>query len=202
MIRHRKANAFPDLGTPGDPRLLAAIERRTPGIAGGGINHFFGSTVITPPKKTKRTASSAVCQFGKVISIDDGTFTKAIRGGLMTCGDKNFAVPDKGFSVAGDGEWLVQIKLSGISANTDDDNEIILPGVKSSSSTPTWDLKAWTTGTDYDANTNWTTVTGTASAVIPLGRLKITDSVPAFTALGCGGISVSQCAGVLNFARA
>lgn len=54
MERHRKANAFPDLGTPGDPRLLAAIERRTPGIAGGGINHFFGGTVITPPKKSKR----------------------------------------------------------------------------------------------------------------------------------------------------
>lgn len=58
MQRHRKANAFPDLGTPGDPRLLAAIERRTPGIAGGGINHFFGGTVITPPKKSKRVGSS------------------------------------------------------------------------------------------------------------------------------------------------
>jgi hypothetical protein len=58
MERHRKANAFPDLGTPGDPRLLAAIERRTPGIAGGGINHFFGGTVITPPRKAKRGGSS------------------------------------------------------------------------------------------------------------------------------------------------
>lgn len=58
MERHRKANAFPDLGTPGDPRLLSAIERRTPGIAGGGINHFFGGTIITPPKKSRRGAAS------------------------------------------------------------------------------------------------------------------------------------------------
>ena len=38
--------------------MLAAIERRTPGIAGGGINHFFGGTVITPPRKAKRGGSS------------------------------------------------------------------------------------------------------------------------------------------------
>lgn len=60
MDRHRKANAFPDLGTPGDSRLLAAIERRTPGVAGGGINHFFGGTIITPPKKSRRGGRAAI----------------------------------------------------------------------------------------------------------------------------------------------
>lgn len=60
MDRHRKANSFPDLGTPGDSRLLAAIERRTPGIAGGGINHFFGGTVITSPKSKRGPGSGYV----------------------------------------------------------------------------------------------------------------------------------------------
>lgn len=73
MQRHRKANAFPDLGTPGDPRLLAAIERRTPGIAGGGINHFFGGTVITPPKKSKRGSAASTYIPWKPSFFTEGT---------------------------------------------------------------------------------------------------------------------------------
>lgn len=53
--RHRKANSFPDANTPGDPRLLAAIARRTPSIAGGSVNHFPGGTVLTPqPQRGSR----------------------------------------------------------------------------------------------------------------------------------------------------
>jgi hypothetical protein len=57
MERHKKGNAFPDLNVPGDPRLLSSIQRRTPGVAGGGINHYFGGTVITPPKSQKSKSS-------------------------------------------------------------------------------------------------------------------------------------------------
>ena len=50
MSRFRKGNQFPDLNTPGDPRTLAAIERRTPSIAGGSVHHYHGGTVLTPKK--------------------------------------------------------------------------------------------------------------------------------------------------------
>ena len=77
MDRHRKANAFPDLGTPGDSRLLAAIERRTPGIAGGtgSINHFFGGVVMTPKKSRKGggAASTYIPWKPKFFTVNTGT---------------------------------------------------------------------------------------------------------------------------------
>lgn len=73
MERHRKANAFRDMNVPGDPRLLSAIERRTPGVAGGGINHFFGGTVITPPRKAKRGAAASAYIPWKPSFFTEGT---------------------------------------------------------------------------------------------------------------------------------
>ena len=55
MSRFRKGNSFPDLNTPGDPRTLAAIERRTPNIAGGGVNHVHGGIILTPGKPKVKT---------------------------------------------------------------------------------------------------------------------------------------------------
>ena len=53
MSIRKAANSFPDRDTPGDPRLLAAIERRTASVAGSGSIRLFGGTVITTPRKSK-----------------------------------------------------------------------------------------------------------------------------------------------------
>lgn len=207
MERHRKANAFPDIGTPGDPRLLAAIERRTPGIAGGGINHFFGGTVVTPPKKSRKSkVFKPACPFGEIITWAEGEAAKTgIRGGLLVCGDKNFNVPNQELTLSAAGKWLVQILLSGIDPATDDDDEIFLPGgVVTASGTPEWDNKVYSAGppaTSYDDTTNPSTPADTGDIVIPIGILTIAGGSASLVATGCGTITVNQCAGILSYSR-
>jgi len=55
MSRFRKGNSFPELGIPGDPRLLDAINRRTPTVSGGGeVTHVFGGTILTPDRRARQ----------------------------------------------------------------------------------------------------------------------------------------------------
>lgn len=124
-----------------------------------------------------------------------------IPGGLMVCGDKNFLVPDYVISLGSDSEDLVQITLSGIECNADDDEEIFLPGVKTASGTPAWDLKAYSPGTNYDDTTNPSSPSGTGDIVVGLGRLIVEDGVATFVAEACGSIVVTHCAGTIGHQR-
>ena len=179
---------------------------RIVGVSGGRIKEGPNGTTIEikAPRQNGQSGVSgdSICNFGSIKTNDADPPEKVIIGGLLVCGDKNFAVDDYVIDTATDGEWLVQIKLSGITCASDDDNEIFLPGVTTSSGDPTWDLKVKEEGTDYDDNTNPTSPSGTGSIVVPLGILKITDEVPSLLNLGCGNITIGQCAGILNFSRA
>ena len=149
--------------------------------------------------------SSSPCSFGSIISIDDETaYTKGIRGGLIVCGDQNFNVEYQGLDTdpSTNGVWLVQITLSDIECAVDDDGEIFLPGVITSTGTPTWALVAWTDPTDYGSNTNPASPAApTGSVVIPVGKLTITDGVPSLANVGCGTVTIGQCAGILSVSR-
>lgn len=70
---HRKANKFPDIGVPGDPRTLAAIERRTPNLSTGFTTHVFGSTILEP-KPPPRKTPGLVGNFYTIIAAEDGRF--------------------------------------------------------------------------------------------------------------------------------
>lgn len=156
------------------------------------------------PRRFPSESSSglATCPFGEIIDVDDGTYTKAIRGGAMLCGDKNFNVPYRGISLGADSWTLVQITLSGITVATDDDDEIFLSGVTTSSSTPAWGTVTYTGSENYTSNTNPTSpATPTGTIVIPIGILKVVSGVATFTPTGCGTIRVSQCAGILDHSR-
>jgi len=102
MSRFRKANAFPDLNTPGDPRTLAAIERRTPNIAGGGLSHFHGGIVLTP-KKIKRVAISLPFQVSADVSL-----LKAAPGVI---GSSNITAEALKESSPADGDWFLITKV-------------------------------------------------------------------------------------------
>lgn len=145
-------------------------------------------------------AAGDTCAFGEVIDTTDPP-GKAIRGGLFTCGDKNFNVADKTFSTATDGDWLVQITLTGVTPAHDDDSEIFLPGITTATGTPAWDTKTNGEGVNYDDTTNPATPGGTGTLVVPIGRLQVIDGVPSFAATGCGAITAQQCAGILSHKR-
>lgn len=138
------------------------------------------------------------CAFGEAFAVDGEWF---LRGGVVYCGDKNFVVPAQPVNATLDGEYLVSIKLAGIKANTDDDEEIILPGVKTSTGTPAWHNKVYSEGTNYDSNTNFTGPTSSGSIVVPIGRMVIEDDVVVLAFASCGNITVTQCAGILSHSR-
>lgn len=144
------------------------------------------------------------CPFGEIIPIEDETaYTRGIRGGVVYAGDKNLDVPYQGLNLVEDGVWLVQLKIP-VEANRDDDGEILLPGIKTSSATDPstfWDNKVWTTGTSYDDNTQPEVADGLGEIVIPLGKLTIEDGAAKFEKVACGNVNIGQCAGVLSHTR-
>ena len=169
------------------------------------IQRLANQKQIRPIPGGSSGGSSSPCPFGSIISIDDETaYVKGIRGGLIICGDRNFNIEYQGLDTdeTTNGVWLVQITLSDIECAVDDDGEIFLPGVITSTSTPAWALVAWTDPTDYGSNTNPASPAApTGSVVIPVGKLTITDGVPSLANVGCGTVTIGQCAGILSVSR-
>ena len=206
MSRFRKANSFKDRDVPGDPRLLAAVARRTPNLASGSVTHVFGSTILIPKKQRGGAGAARTCPFGEIIDVDAGGFTKAIRGGVAYVGDKNFSVPHRGINLASSGVWLIELRI-GNESNRDDDGEIILPAILTSAETDPstfWEAVSWSAGppeTQYSDNTNPTATDGLGEIVIPIGKLTVADGVASFEPVACGNITVDQCGGVLSHTR-
>jgi hypothetical protein len=146
------------------------------------------------------------CPFGEILPNDNPINNRAILGGLITCGDQNFNVENYPFPVAADGsadgEWLVEISISDITFNTDDDDSLILPGIETTTGTPTWNKIAYTGSENYTSNTNPTTPTGTGTVVLPVGVLTVNGIKSTLANTGCGAFHVDQCAGVLSHSRA
>jgi len=154
--------------------------------------------VIVHGNSARLGGGASACYFGEIITVPDSDpEKKAIRGGVIYCGDKNFHVDAQELTLTSDIERMVQIKITGVTANTDDDGELILPGVETATGTPEWENK---TGTAYDDNTN-PTATTPGTVIIPIGKLVIADGAATLDATGCGNIRVSQCAGTLTVDR-
>lgn len=150
------------------------------------------------------SVSSGPCPFGELTAIDDETsYTTGIKGGIVHCGDQNFNVEYYGVdtSTTTNSADLISIKLDNIAFSTDDDETYILPGVTTSTGTPSWEVTAWTTGTNYPDNINPATPTGTATIYVPLGKLTIADGVPTWEPTGCGNITINQCGGIVSSSR-
>lgn len=159
-----------------------------------------GTSYVERRQPLGTTAPPAqLCAFGSAYQDDEGDWY--LLGGTVYCGDKNFYVADQLVNSSLDGEYLVSIKLGGIKANTDDDNELILPGVKTSTGTPAWHNKAYSEGTNYDSNTNFPSPTGSGEVVVPIGRMVIEDGSVTLALASCGNITVTQCAGILSHSR-
>lgn len=156
----------------------------------GGFN--FPQTTVPPGG----SGGIGICPFGELVDLpDDG---KAIRGGLVLCGDKNFEVPDNDLNLEAEVDGVVYLELA-CESNMDDDGEIFLPGIHTSSETDPESF--WTFGASYPDNTSPVLVTGLGTIRIPLGSLVIADGVATFTPTGCGNVTIGQCAGTLSYSR-
>ena len=120
----------------------------------------------------------------------------------MTIGDKNLNVPYYDIDSEVDGQWLLEVSISGVSFNTDDDDTLMLPGIETASGSPTWNAIAYTGSEDYSDNTNPSDPTGTGTVVLPIGLLTVTEDGRSFLSpTGCGSFVVNQCAGVMTYER-
>lgn len=143
---------------------------------------------------------SLSCAFGGALYYPE-TDKWYLQGGSVSCGDKNFNVANKLVDTSVSGSFLVFLRLDKITANTDDNNELILPGIKTCEGTPEWDSKVYSEGASYPSNTNFTSPTSQGKIIIPLGVMIIEDGEVSFGSGACGGVFVDQCAGTLSFVR-
>lgn len=190
--------------TPSKWRALGAHLARQKITGGVGVRvsqDRFGTIVSAGRKTGGGGISASDCPFGEIIAVDSGGFTQGIRGGVIYCGDKNFNVPFRGINLASAGTWLIEISLSGIDPATDDDDEIFLSGVVTASGTPTWAAATYTGSENYTNNTNPATPPGTGAVIIPIGILTVADGAATLAPVGCGNVTVGQCAGILSLAR-
>jgi hypothetical protein len=163
----------------------------SPAVAGSGYYHSTDK------------GSVSTCPFGELETNTEDPPVTSIRGGLLVCGDKNYAVPNYALTLGTPGSWLVEINVTGVTAATDDDDELFLPGVTTATDpAPGWTLISYTGSENYTSTTNPASpATPTGTAIIGIGLLVIADGAATFTPTGCGTITVGQCAGILNHAR-
>ena len=145
---------------------------------------------------------SSACHFGEIITVPDSDpEEKAIRGGIIHCGDQNWNIDYQGLNLAAAGAWLVSLSVD-CEVNRDDDGELLLPGVKTGTKpTGDWTKTAWTTGTDYPDNTEPVASTGNGTVILPIGKLTIADGAATLEAAGCGNFTITHCAGTIGYTR-
>lgn len=195
---------FPQLETSD---LLPAIGRRTPAMRTDiPFTSFPNGISHDPPKTGGRTATAAVaaCPFGSMVSMNeaDTGFTTGVRGGGIKCGETNFFLDPFGIDTETDGDWLIQIKVTGIKCTGDDANEIFLPGgIENSTGTAEWDKKEYSEGVNYDPSSFPSSPAGLGELVIGCGKLSVKEGQVKIVADGCGSIEITQCAGDISYKR-
>lgn len=199
----RDANALPNGGRSGaDNQTQKQIVSRTPIQAGSRdevINVPGG--IIVARRKTK-VKQSSTCAFGSISTWLSGSDTvSGVVGGAVSCGASNFSVAGYVANLSVNSDVLLEIQLSGITPQTDDDVVIFLPGIASVSGSPSWNAIAYTGSENYTNSTFPTTPGSSGTMVIPIGRLTISGGVARFYPEGCGAITISSCAGDLSYTR-
>lgn len=168
-------------------------------IPGPGLTESQGPDGRTFTAIAGIGGNNGPCPFGEMIDIpDDG---KAINGGIVFCGDKNFFVPYYTIDLGTDGDFILYLELA-CEANRDDDEEIFLPGIKTSSETTPSTF--WTLSTDasYSDNILPDVSDGIGNMIVPIGSLTVAEGVATFGPTGCGNVFIGQCGGTLTHSRA
>ncbi len=154
-------------------------------------------------KRTNIYINNTDCKiFAETIEIDSVHY---LYGGIVYAGDKNYVVPDIDLTdfIDTNGEYIIYFQIP-VTANTDDDGEVLLPGIETSDWDPSGELLIIDVATGLPDNTTPVLPSGDGVVIVPLGFLTVTDYTTeefTFNKLGCGNISVQHCAGTLSFTR-
>lgn len=123
--------------------------------------------------------------------FQDGEGDWFLRGGVVTAGVNSHQVDDFQFLASPDGEKLFWLEVA-VVANVED--EVLMPGL-ASSTMPTVE-----TGSAYAAAEMPVAPTGEGTAIVPLGKVVITDGVPVFSPAGnCSPVQIGHCPGTLSY---
>lgn len=173
-------------------------------------NKSPGGTYATIKKNSSRSSSiptETICLLGQITTWTPEGQTEpvtGIRGGVVTCADKNLTLDNKPVDLTTDSDSLVYLSID-FTTNTDDDGEILLPGIESCETTAAdaWGLPvAWAPGAQYPPNRLPTVTAPTATIIIPIGKLTIKDSKATLENSGCGNVTIAHCGGVITYSRA
>lgn len=135
------------------------------------------------------------CPFGETILVEN---VISIRGGLAYVGNKNFTVPPYDVNITSDRVVKIYLAIT-LTVNKDDDDQLLLPGVRTSTWTPIM-LEIANTS-PYPDSTSPTLPTGEGTMIVPLGVLTVLDESATFVPTDCCDIRVSHCAGTLSHSR-
>ena len=178
-------------------RQYLASQRIQPGRGVRVSSSSAGVLLSAKPSRPGRPSSpsSLPRPFAEIITIDDnGTPARAIRGGLISAGDKNWNVPHQTIDLATGGEWYVSIPVD-IVANRDDAAEILLPSLDTSTEPPTsWTLTA-ASGPGYPDHTPPSIPGGAGTIICPVGILTVEDERASLEPTGVGGFYLDHIAG-------
>lgn len=178
------------------------------------IRRSSNGSVISVKNPNTGGGAAAICPFGEIMRHTVGEGEEAetktgIRGGLVYCGNKNFATPAKELDLETSGTWLIYLEVE-CEANRDDDGEIILPGIKTSAATDPstfWKSTSWSAGsgetaeTQYPDNDEPEVSDGLGKIIVPIGKLTIADGAATLLRVACGNVTISQCGGILSHTR-
>ena len=190
MNPHRKGNAFPQAGVPGDPRLLDQLHRQMVRGPNMQITHTHSGTLISPILPSRRIAGESG-PFCRQYLVTGPPRKRFLLGGAVSGGIGNEVVPDIELCEIGsepvDGTH-VYLTVS-FTAYVEDD--VLLPG---------GDVTAVSdgSGTTLPDNVLPTADDTAGTLIISLGQWA--NGV--FTSAGCGNIAVTHCLGSLTSARA
>lgn len=177
-----------------EPFNVSSGDRLTAGWMNAVVGSIKRRNNSTERKLQFAGGKSPICPFGEIFTDTSvSPAVQKIRGGLIVCGDKNFNVAGHPVNVDSTRTVLVYIELP-VSVNVDDDGQILLPGVKTSSGTPAY---SETPSDQYPNSTNPSIPAGNGVIVIPLGKLTVKDKAAEFIPTSCGFVRVEHCAGSL-----
>jgi hypothetical protein len=150
-------------------------------------------------------AGPEFCPFGQIIPIPaSDPPAMGIRGGVVHCGDQNWNLDAYPVDLTVAVDTLLWIEVS-CAVNTDDDGDLLLPGVETGTQ-PT----SWSTGAGYPPNSAPTAAAPSATVILPIGRLIVTlpagspAGTPGTATLlpaGCGNFTITHCAGTVGYVR-
>jgi hypothetical protein len=123
MNDHRTGKAFPDPRTPGDPRLLDQVQRRTP-MSPGEVTNVPGGTILTGPMKRRAAVSKHPFKIRVVRESSENRMFVEYGNVFITTwypdsGSQYIPIKQLRPPLFSDGDWLENMPLDGVGTGID-----------------------------------------------------------------------------------